>query len=157
MKVHIPPTVFGPPDEPLLEQLARQARANDLSRRESDTNKKLNPLELLFKKIKAQQKQRGIKYQCMTKKQRMQYANECVLALSVEVGELASSWPFASWKTGDTDIENIEREIIDCVFFLVNISCCFDITPSDLVARFTTVLENNQHRIDEGIHKEVFI
>lgn len=114
-------------------------------------------LDLLFAKIVAQQNKRGVVYQDMTTHQKVAYANECALALSVEVSELASSWPFASWKTGKIDIDNIEREIVDCVFFLVNIASCFDVTPTDLVERFQVVLDNNQARIDNGVHKEVDI
>ena len=112
-------------------------------------------LEQLFTKIMAQQNMRGVVCQDMTAEQKLSYANQCVLALSVEVSELASSWPFASWKTNAIDQDNIEREIVDCVFFLVNIACCFDIKPSDLVSRFNVVLENNYRRIEERIHKDV--
>ena len=112
-------------------------------------------LERLFSKIRAQQNMRGVVYQDMTSEQRLAYANECVLALSVEVSELAASWAFASWKTNVTDTENIEREIIDCIFFLTNIACCFGIEPKDLVKRFDIVLANNDHRIKTGMHKEV--
>jgi dimeric dUTPase (all-alpha-NTP-PPase superfamily) len=114
-----------------------------------------NALARLFLKIMAQQNLRGIVYQDMSNEQKLRYANECVLALFVEVGELASSWPFASWKTGTVDIENIEREIIDCVFFLTNIACCFGIEPAALIRRFEIVLANNLDRIDKQIHKAV--
>jgi len=107
----------------------------------------------MFGKIRAQQNMRGIIYQDMTADQKLHYANECVLALSVEVSELASSWPFASWKTTKIDIDNIEREIIDCFFFLSNIADCFNITTEDLAKRFEAVLENNQRRINDGTHK----
>ena len=112
-------------------------------------------LERLFSRIRAQQNMRGVVYQDMTSEQRLAYANECVLALSVEVSELAASWAFASWKTNVTDTENIEREIIDCIFFLTNIACCFGIGPKDLIKRFDIVLDNNDHRIKTGVHKEV--
>lgn len=114
-------------------------------------------LEKAFMKITAQQNQRGVVYQDMTEEQKIHYANECVLALSVEVSELASSWPFASWKTGAIDVDNIEREIVDCFFFLTNIAKCFNITPADLVNRFSVVLENNQVRIDNGVHQQVVL
>lgn len=112
-------------------------------------------LSKVFAKIRSQQNQRGVVYQDMTPEQKLAYANQCVLALSVEVGELASSWPFASWKTTPVDRENIEREIIDILFFTVNIADCFNIQPLDLVERFEIVLANNQRRIDNGEHKEV--
>ena len=112
-------------------------------------------LHSIFRKLVAQQNMRGVVFHKMTEEQKLSYANECVLALSVEVSELASSWPFASWKTTETDTPNIEREIVDCLFFLVNISSCFGIKPEDIISRLEVVLENNQRRIDAGIHKNV--
>ena len=114
-------------------------------------------LEQMMRKITAQQNLRGVVFQDMTDEQKMAYANECVLALHVEVSELASSWPFASWKTTETDTENIEREIIDCIFFLTNIARCFNIDSGALESRFGVVLDNNQRRIDDATHKPVTI
>jgi len=107
--------------------------------------------------IVEQQGHRGIVYSEMSTEQKLAYASQCALALSVEVGELASSWPFASWKTTKVDVENIEREIIDCIFFLVNIASCFNITADDLEQRFRWVLLNNYKRIRNGEHKEVSV
>jgi len=112
-------------------------------------------LNELFYQIIMQQGHRGIVYSEMSSEQKLAYASQCALALSVEVGELASSWPFASWKTTKVDVENIEREIIDCIFFLVNIASCFNITADDLEQRFKWVLNNNYKRILNGQHKEV--
>ena len=112
-------------------------------------------LETIISKIKEQQLARGADFAAMSPEAKRQYASECAHALFVEVAELCSSWPFASWKTGDTDVENIKREIIDCIFFLVNISMCFDITPADLQAKFIWVINNNARRIASGEHKEV--
>ena len=112
-------------------------------------------LQEIFNQIRCQQADRGIVQENMTADQKKQYASHCALALHVEVSELASSWAFAPWKTGYTDADNIEREIIDCIFFLVNIAECFSITPAQLETRFNWVLENNQRRIGDGTHKPV--
>jgi len=118
----------------------------------------MNELTLykMMGQVVAQANLRGVVFQDLTPEKKLQYANECVLALSVEVGELASSWPFASWKTGSIDRDNISREIIDCFFFLINIAKCFDFDAFDLQARFEWVLANNLKRMASGEHKEVF-
>jgi dimeric dUTPase (all-alpha-NTP-PPase superfamily) len=110
-------------------------------------------LDNLMAKVKCQQKQRGIDYKQLTEEQKIKYASECAHALMVEAAELSSSWAFASWKTTSTDIDNIKREIIDCMFFLVNIAECFDITPEELDNKFLWVLDNNQKRILNGEHR----
>lgn len=112
-------------------------------------------LRTIIDKIREQQQARGADFKAMSFEARKHYASECAHALFVEVGELSASWPFASWKTGVTDVENIKREIIDCIFFLVNIALCFDITTEDLEAMFKWVLNNNAQRIANGEHKEV--
>jgi len=110
-------------------------------------------LKEMFNKIKAQQLARGIDQRTMTADQKKAYASACALALHVEVSELASSWAFAPWKTNRTDSDNVEREIIDCIFFLANIAECFNITTNQLEARFNWVLQNNQRRMEDGTHK----
>lgn len=112
-------------------------------------------LEEMYNKIVNQQNMRGIIYQDLTEEQRKTYASACAHALHVEVAELASSWAFAPWKTTETDTENISREIIDCIFFLVNIAKSFNVTPKDLTVMFEWVLNNNKNRIMSGHHKEV--
>lgn len=112
-------------------------------------------LEEIFVKIRIQQLTRGINQNTMSADQKKQYASQCALALHVEVSELASSWAFAPWKTGHTDADNIEREIIDCLFFLVNIAECFNISSAQLEERFKWVLGNNQRRIGDGTHQPV--
>lgn len=112
-------------------------------------------LSTIIDQIKEQQLLRGADFKAMSPSARQAYASECAHALFVEAGELSSSWPFASWKTGDIDVENIKREIVDCIFFLVNIALCFDITHEDLAAKFRWVLNNNKNRIASGEHKEV--
>ena len=105
--------------------------------------------------IKQQQLKRGLQFEGMPEEVRIKYASACALALHVEVGELSSSWAFAPWKSTVTDVENIKREIIDCIFFLANISFCFDITTDDLQRMFFWVLNNNQRRMASGEHKDL--
>lgn len=109
----------------------------------------------MFAAIKTQQLARGIDHSALTAEQSKAYANACALALHVEVSELASSWAFAPWKTTDTDVENIKREIVDCLFFLANIAESFGITTQDLEDMFLWVLDNNYKRMQNGHHKEV--
>jgi len=116
-------------------------------------NPETEPLKKLLSLISDQQKARGIDVSRISRRARIQYASECVLALHVEVSELASSWPFASWKTTPIDRKNIKRELVDCVFFLANIAACFDIGPDELVSSFNWVLSNNYIRIHNGVHK----
>lgn len=109
----------------------------------------------MYEAIKDQQRKRGVYFEGLSHERKLSYASECAHALFVEVAELSSSWPFASWKTTEIDLDNINREIVDCIFFLVNIACCFGITPRDLQAKFLWVLKNNAQRIASGEHKEV--
>ena len=112
-------------------------------------------LDNMMARIKHQQQKRGVIYKDMTEEQKIIYASQCAHALMVEVAELSDSWAFAPWKTTNTDIDNIKREVIDCFFFLLNICECFDITPEELDNKFLWVLENNQKRIDNGVHKSM--
>lgn len=114
-------------------------------------------LEVIMECIELQQKARGIDFNILTEPAKIAYASANGMALAVEVGELVSSWPFASWKSNKIDYANISREIIDCIFFLVNIAYCFGITAEDLQDKFTWVLENNYRRMESGEHKEVQI
>ncbi len=70
-----------------------------------------------------------------------------VLGLYAEVGELLNSFSWKPW--GDTkapDIANIEREIVDCLFFLHHIAESFNVSAEDLEKRFEQVLKNNKFR-----------
>lgn len=109
----------------------------------------------LFERIKAQQQARGQKLSLMSQTEREIYASECVLALHVEVSELASSWAFARWKNTEPDIDNIKREVVDCLFFLVNICSMFNISSGDIVLKFDWVLANNYERIRNGQHRPI--
>lgn len=102
-----------------------------------------------------QQKKRGVDFTKMSERERLAYASSCALALHVEVSELADSWPFAPWKTTGVDEVNIAREIIDCIFFLVNIASCFGITAKELSGMFGWVLQNNYTRMSTGQHKSL--
>ncbi len=83
-------------------------------------------------------------------------AKICSLALYQEVAELVDSFPWKPWREIEDqtmDIENMEREIIDCIFFLAQISRCFGITSTDLEDRFHKVLANNNARLINGYSK----
>ena len=106
-------------------------------------------------RIVAQQNLRGIVYCEMTQEQKLTYASHCAHALMVEGAELSSSWAFAPWKSTPVDRENIKREVVDCIFFLVNICGCFDIESSELMKTFEWVLKNNARRMENGEHKSM--
>jgi NTP pyrophosphatase (non-canonical NTP hydrolase) len=89
----------------------------------------------------------------MDESQKQQYFNDCALALNQEVAEAVDSTPWKPWRNREDqlrDIPNLEREIIDCFFFLCNMARCHDISGADLEARFHVVLANNQKRIKNG-------
>lgn len=109
----------------------------------------------LFVRITEQQERRGKPFAQLTDDQKKAYASEAALALFVEVGELTSSWPFASWKTTPVDQENIKRELVDILFFMNIIRLCHNISVSELTDMFQWVLKNNDRRMATGEHKEV--
>lgn len=114
-------------------------------------------LREIVTRITAQQNLRGVVFHEMNYEQAKAYASEAAHALFVEVAELSESWPFASWKTGTLDRENLKREIIDCIFFLVIICQCFHVTVEELQEKFAWVLENNARRIENGEHKNPMV
>ncbi len=107
-------------------------------------------LHAVFKEIDQFQEQMGYDYLKMTKEEKFAYAKECGLALFMEVSELVDSFPFATWKKNEIDVENIEREVVDVIFFLHHICRCFNIEVLDLEDRFVTVMENNYRRYGNG-------
>ncbi len=75
--------------------------------------------------------------------------SEYALALFMEVSELTDSFNFKPWKPSQNtaiDMDNMEREVVDCLFFLHHICECFSITPEQLNKRFEVVLANNKRR-----------
>lgn len=112
-------------------------------------------LQDLFRRITEQQNKRGTSFADLTPGQKKAYASEAALALFVEVGELTSSWPFASWKTTPFDRDNVKREMIDILFFMNIIRECHGISIRELTDMFEWVLENNERRMQNGEHKEV--
>lgn len=106
-------------------------------------------LRTIFSEIDEFQKGMGYDYDDMDGKERLAYARQCCLALFQEVAELTDSFKFADWKNITTDKENIEREIVDCIFFLHHIAKCFGISHVNLEQRYETVMLNNKNRYNK--------
>lgn len=73
--------------------------------------------------------------------------NDYTLALFMEVAELVESYSWKPWKPNKgTDIENLKRELVDIIFFLVRIMSWYQLTPEDLDDKFKEVIANNKRR-----------
>lgn len=75
--------------------------------------------------------------------------SEYALGLFMEVAELTESFQFKPWRKHPEkmiDRENFKREVVDCLFFLHHLCRSFDVTPSELNAKFEEVLGNNELR-----------
>lgn len=107
-------------------------------------------LHRVFAEIDQFQYAMGYDYIKMTKDEKLAYARQCGLALHQEVAELCDSFQFAEWKKPHTDYANIEREVIDVIFFLHHICRCFNISVAALEERFVSVMENNYMRYGNG-------
>lgn len=82
-----------------------------------------------------------------TDEAKTRFAAKQALALFMEVAELTDSFQWKPWRDhAGADIPNLEREIVDCLFFLHHIAAAFDIKPEDLDKRFYQVLNNNKRR-----------
>lgn len=77
--------------------------------------------------------------------------NDYSLALFMEVAELVDSTNWKPWKGRYDDVENIKREICDCIFFLHHIARKFDISPEDLRQKYEEVMKNNRKRYSNKI------
>ena len=107
-------------------------------------------LHKVFAEIDQFQVAMGYDYYKMTRDEKLEYARQCGLALHQEVAELCDSFPFADWKKNEIDVNNIEREIIDIIFFLHHMCRCFGISVNHLEERFITVMDNNYRRYGNG-------
>ena len=77
-------------------------------------------------------------------------SNDYLLALVMEVAELVDSTSWKPWGAPKpVDTQNLKREIIDIIFFLVHIMRVHDIKYEDLAATFDSVIENNYKRYTE--------
>lgn len=75
------------------------------------------------------------------------------LALMMEVSELTDSLPWKPWRSPENrklNVENLKREIVDCLYFLHHIADAYGITPEDLDAKFVEVDDNNRRRYVDG-------
>jgi NTP pyrophosphatase (non-canonical NTP hydrolase) len=81
---------------------------------------------------------------------------ELALALNQEVAELIDSVPWKPWRDisdQSYDYENLKREIVDCIFFLIEISELFGITCQELFDKYDEVMLNNHKRLENGYSK----
>jgi NTP pyrophosphatase (non-canonical NTP hydrolase) len=112
---------------------------------------------VMFQQIEEYHKALGHTRAFDTEKQRMQSVRNHLLALYQEVAELTDSLPWKPWRdmaNQPFDTENVMREMVDIVFFLVGICEELGITPRDLEKKFMEVLKNNYARLDNGYSKK---
>lgn len=113
-------------------------------------------LQEMFKQIEDYQISLGGDIREASDQEKLDCARICSLALYQEVAELVDSFPFKPWREVSDqtmDVDNMEREVIDIIFFLAQITRCFGIEGQDLVERFDKVLANNKERIQNGYSK----
>jgi len=118
-------------------------------------NEDLTLIEM-FERIEEYQTKLGGDIKDMSYQEKLDRARICSLAMYQEVAELVDSFPFKPWREVSAqpmDIDNMEREAIDIIFFMAQILRCFRITPADLEQRFHKVLKNNYERIENGYSK----
>ena len=88
-----------------------------------------------------------------TDEERMATIRTLSFAAIAEIVELTDSLPWKPWRPIQDqphDLNNAKREIIDIIFFLVEICEKLEISPEELEATFLTVLANNYKRIQNG-------
>ena len=107
----------------------------------------------MFDLIKAYHVKLGYRYENATLEQRMNALRDNALGLNQEVAELVDSMPWKPWRNVDDqpiDHDNALREVVDCIFFLVGMCECMNISGGDVDHRFMHVLNNNLNRITDG-------
>lgn len=107
-------------------------------------------LRTLFNQIEEYNKILGYGY---TEGLQITNIRDACLALSQEVAELTDSFPWKPWRPVEDqpyDIMNAQREIVDCLFFLVKICMFAGISATQIEGRFKLVLKNNYARIERG-------
>jgi len=72
---------------------------------------------------------------------------DAALGLVGEIGELVCNSTFLPWKKQDS-LENIKEELIDCLFFLLELFICFDMDQDEVNKRYCDKLEHNLKRDD---------
>ena len=84
-------------------------------------------------------------------KNRISLARDLSLGLFMEVSELTDSFQWKPWREKEyVNVDNVKREIVDCLFFLHHIAECFNIDDIDLQVKFTEVMANNRKRYIDG-------
>ena len=84
---------------------------------------------------------------------RMNSVRSSSLALIMEIAELVDSLPWKPWRSLEDqnyNIDNVKREMIDIIFFLVAICEDLRISAEDLEIKFHEILKNNYKRLDNG-------
>jgi NTP pyrophosphatase (non-canonical NTP hydrolase) len=112
-------------------------------------------LAKIIEEIKEYQEAMGYKYDIMTPDQRMQTLRNYSVALMMEQAELLDEVSWKPWRTFESqkphpDMNNVAREWVDMLFFLVDQSFCLGLTYQDIEDAFMRVMVNNRSRILSG-------
>jgi len=101
-------------------------------------------------------RERGIETGYMTDAERITYLRDHTTGLFMEVAELMDSFNWKPWRDGeDIDVNNLTREVIDCLFFLHHICDAAGVSRGDLRSAFSAILENNRKRyVDKNFSEE---
>ena len=76
-----------------------------------------------------------------------QHRKDLSLALFMEVAEMTDSFQWKPWRPfAPPDMDNLERELVDILIFVVHLAEAFGLTPADLLERFRLVMDNNVAR-----------
>ena len=113
--------------------------------------------EFMFNQIEEYHKILGHSRSFDTMEQRMQSLRNGSLALMMELAELVDSIPWKPWREiadQTFDKDNATREIVDIIFFLVQICEQIQITPREIEHKFNQVLLNNYDRLTDGYSKK---
>lgn len=110
-----------------------------------------------FASIRVYHRKLGYDYTNATPEERMKYFREHALALYQEVSEIVNSTPWKPWRCVEDQMfymQNVPKEIVDCIFFLGSISEIFEISPEELSITFNKVLASNYARIKSGYNNK---
>jgi dimeric dUTPase (all-alpha-NTP-PPase superfamily) len=110
-----------------------------------------------FYSIKKYHEALGYDYTNATPEEKMQHFRNHALALYQEVAEIIDSTPWKPWRSIEDQkfhMQNVPKEIVDCIFFLGSISEILDISPEELNITFNKVLADNYSRIATGYNNK---
>lgn len=110
-----------------------------------------------FASIEEYHKTLGYDYTDATPEEKMQHLRNHALALYQEVAEIVDSTPWKPWRCIEDQkfhMQNVPKEIVDCIFFLGSISEIFGISPEELQITFNKVLADNYVRIESGYNNK---